>query len=46
MAGFSWKRKEGEDAAGTRVFTEFVRALERGGEPDPAGEYEMRIAEK
>ena len=35
-AGLSWEeRKEGEDAAGTRVFTEHVRALEGGGEPDP-----------
>lgn len=36
IAGFSWKeRRDGEDAAGTRVFTEYVRALEGGGEPDP-----------
>jgi hypothetical protein len=36
IAGFSWKeRRDGEDAAGARVFTEYVRALEGGGEPDP-----------
>ncbi|HSS48734.1 MAG TPA: hypothetical protein VLX28_07300 [Thermoanaerobaculia bacterium] len=36
IAGFSWeKRKDGEDAAGARVFTEHVRVLERGGEPEP-----------
>ena len=36
IAGFSWKeRRDGENAAGTRVFTEYVRALEGGGEPDP-----------
>lgn len=36
IAGFSWeKRKDGEDAAGTRVFTEHVRALDRGEEPEP-----------
>jgi len=36
IAGLSWdERKDGEDPAGARVFTEHVRALERGGELDP-----------
>jgi len=33
IAGLSWG--EGEDAAGARVFTDYVRSLEPGGEPDP-----------
>ncbi|HEY2293866.1 MAG TPA: hypothetical protein VGM86_24440 [Thermoanaerobaculia bacterium] len=33
IAGLSWK--DGEDAAGARVFTDYVRSLEHGGEPDP-----------
>jgi hypothetical protein len=33
IAGLSWG--DGEDAAGARVFTDYVRSLEGGGEPDP-----------
>src|SRR5436309_14649242 len=33
IAGLSWGERE--DAAGARVFTDYVRSLEPGGEPDP-----------